>query len=147
MALVHQLEGLERAGERFGVADRALAGDGADIVGDLTAAIVLRDQRDDERARRALRFAQRREDVGLLEHPLVVILAEIAEQLRGFPQRLGIDGSAGAQLGRALAIDQQSAAQDPVLAHQILDRADLFFLFWLRRRLGFLRLLGRKRGA
>ena len=144
MVGVHDDVAFEGARHHFGIAGRALAGHGADVFGDLAATVVLRDERIVERRRRALGLAQGRKHIGLLEHALVEILAEIAEQLRRLPQQLRVELAAAAQLRRALAINQEHAPQHAVLAHQLLDRTDL--LFRRRRwRLGFL--FGGKSGA
>lgn len=85
MVLIHQHKGLQGACEGFGVSgsDRTFAGHHEDVVCDLAPPVVLRLEHIRIRRRSAARFLDGREDVGFFQHPLVVVLAEAAEQAGG----------------------------------------------------------------
>ena len=82
--------------------------------------------------------------MGLLEPSLVVVLAKAAEQFGGFGDRLGVDTArVAAQPGGTFPIDEECAAEHAMLAHQILDGADLLLLALFL----FLTFLGREGSA
>lgn len=66
--------------------------------------------------------------MGLLQLLLMIVFAEAAKQLGGSIECRRRGPATAPQLRGRLAVDQQGAAKHPMLAHQILDRADLFLL-------------------
>ncbi len=125
MVLVHQLEGVEHPRQLLGIGRAAWR---EQPVGDGAAALVLLQQHVDIGRGRPPGAPHFREKIGLLQLALVIVLAELAQQLRGALQRRHVRRVAGAQPGGRCAIDQDRAPDDAVLAHQVLDRADLLVL-------------------
>ncbi len=91
---------------------------------------MLRPQDLDQLPVRAARLQHFREDVDLFQHMLMVILAEVAEELGGIHKRGGVDiilvrfEAAG-----EFRIDVERAPKHAVLAHQIFGCGNVFVLF------------------
>src|SRR5258705_3163530 len=95
-------------------------------------------------ARTSAGLLYRRENVDLFKFLFVILLAESAKQFGSLLQWLRRHLASAAQLHRTLMIDQQGAADDAMLAHQVfgcrylrLDVSVLFFNFvrWARTTL------------
>jgi hypothetical protein len=89
---------------------------------------VLRDKHVDIARGRALGVADGGENVRLFELPLVVILAESAEQHGRLVERLRIDAC---RIATTFAVNKQRAAKHAVLPHEVFDGADLLLFIFL----------------
>jgi CubicO group peptidase (beta-lactamase class C family) len=138
MRLVHANEQLHRLRQLLAVARAAERGRGPEalnLCGQLAPRLMLLHQNVDELDHFS-GLLEAREDELLLVL-LVIILDEGADDLRRLGDDVRLDLLIGADAPNQLAVDEQKAAQHPVLAHQIFDRRDLvLFLFLLLLALG-----------
>ena len=108
---------------------RPFFGDGEQVTGDLAAALVPREQYLGKFSCLSAAFVHHGKDALLLQHLLVIVLAEVAEQDSGAVQRAGVKrAGVGSYFGKALRVHQQCATKHAVLAHQVFGCRDLRLL-------------------
>nr|WP_253203948.1 hypothetical protein [Methylosinus sp. KRF6] len=136
MVFIHQLDAVQDLRQSAGVAGSygTLADDSEDVIRQLSSPLVLRNENIHVGRRRAARLFDCRENMRLFEFFLVIVFAERSKHRRRAAEQLGIEfARLGAQFRGRDAIDEDRAADDAVLAHQVFDRANFLLLFFLAR--------------